>query len=138
MELIFVLKRLLITTDKSNLFKTKLKVRFIEPENMFHFKMPGGDFFPYGMSIIDPLVYPGKLYLLTQLANAVTKLSRSALIRKWTIETGARKDTSALLNKLKKNLRNQRTTAEDLISTKSIPNILSDFKDMVTLCAVQY
>lgn len=130
-ELFHILKRLMITSDKSNLFKNKLKIRYIEPQNMVQFKIAGGNYWPYGTSILDNLVYPAKLYLLTQLANAVTKLSRSALIRKWTLETGSRKDVGSMLQKLKKNLRNQRTTAEDIISAKSIPQILSDFKDMV-------
>jgi hypothetical protein len=98
---------------------------------MFHFKVSSGNYWPYGTSILDSLIYPAKLYLLTQLSNCVTKLSRSSLIRKWTLETGSRKDTTSLLQKLRKNLRNQRTTAADLLSAKDIPQILSDFKDMV-------
>ncbi len=135
-EIYYILKRLLITSDKNYLFRNKIRIRYIEPKNMFQFKISSGNYWPYGTSILDSLIYPAKLYLLTQLSNCVSKLSRSSLIRKWTLETGSRKDTSSLLQKLRKNLRNQRTTAADLLSAKEIPQILSDFKDMVTLCAV--
>ena len=131
-EIYYILKRLLITSDKNYLFKNKIRIRYIEPKNMFQFKISSGNYWPYGTSILDSLIYPAKLYLLTQLSNCVSKLSRSSLIRKWTLETGSRKDTSSLLQKLRKNLKNQRTTAADLLSAKEIPQILSDYKDMVT------
>lgn len=131
-DLFYVVKRLAISSKTNSLFKNKLKIRFIPVENMFHFSNPGtGSFIPYGDSVIDQLIFPGKLYLLTQLANAVTRLSRSSIMRKWTIETGARDDVNSLLQKLKKNLKNQRITGEDIATSKNLPNILSDFKDMV-------
>ena len=77
-------------------------------------------------SIVDALVYPAKLYLLTQLANVVMKLSRSSTTRKWTIEAGSKQQHGSLLQKLVTELRNQRVTVNDLISMKSIPRILSD------------
>lgn len=131
-DLFYVVKRLAISSKTNSLFKNKLKIRFISVQDMFHFSNPGtGSFVPYGDSVIDQLIFPGKLYLLTQLANAVTRLSRSSIMRKWTIETGARDDVNSLLQKLKKNLKNQRVTGEDIATSKNLPNILSDFKDMV-------
>jgi hypothetical protein len=53
-------------------------------------------------------------------------------MRKWTIETGVREDVNGLLQKLKRNLKNQRVTGEDIATSKNLPNILSDYKDMVT------
>ena len=127
------LKRLIINVSENALFTNKLKVRYIAPENVFHFKNPGsGTYYPYGDSVIDQLIFPGKLYLLTQLANAVTRLSRSSIMRKWTIETGAREDVNSLLQKLKRNLKNQRVTGDDIATSKNLPRILSDYKDMVT------
>jgi len=128
----YALKRLIITSDKSALFQDKLKVRFISPENMFHFKNPNGDFYPFGLSIIDPLIFPGKLYLLGQLSNAVNKLSRASVLRKWSIETGGREDTNKLVQNLKRDVRNNRITVEDVASSKNISNILSDYRDMIT------
>ena len=128
----YALKKLVISSGKNSLFEDKLQVRFIYPNNMFHFKNPNGDFYPFGTSMIDPLIFPGKLYLLTQLSNAVTKLSRASVLRKWTVETGSREDTNELVQKLKKDIRNKRITVEDVTSSKNISNILSDYKDMIT------
>jgi len=84
-ELFYMLKKLFIETNpKTNKMK-KLSVRFISKDRIVRISHNPVEYFPYGTSILDPLVYPGKLYLLTQLTNVVSKLSRAALIRKWTI-----------------------------------------------------
>lgn len=80
------IKKLVIETDKDNPKRTvfkKLKARFIPVTKMFHFTTPGNEYFPYGRSFIDPLVLQAKLYILSQLANTIMKLSRAAPIRKW-------------------------------------------------------
>ena len=80
------IKKLIIETDKDdpkrNVFK-KLKARFIPITRMFHFTTPANEYYPYGRSFIDPLVLQAKLYILSQLANTIMKLSRAAPIRKW-------------------------------------------------------
>ena len=80
------IKKLVIETDKDNpkraVFR-KLKARFIPVTKMFHFTTPANEYYPYGRSFIDPLVLQAKLYILSQLANTIMKLSRAAPIRKW-------------------------------------------------------
>lgn len=130
-DLYYSLKHILLSSQDDALFRKKLKIRFIKPDNMLWFRTPGSDYYPFGTSVIDPLVFPGKLFLFTNLANTVYKLSKASQIRKWVIETGSKQDHSALLQKLKKNFKNMRITASDLTNTKDLPNILSDFRDMV-------
>lgn len=60
-ELFFSLKRTIVGLDANTLFRKKLSVRFIKPENIFWFKTPSSDHYPYGCSVIDPLVLPSKL-----------------------------------------------------------------------------
>ena len=131
-ELYYSLKRILLDTNINNLFYKKLSVRFISVDSMYKFPISTSSTYPFGESIIDPLIYPGKLYLLTQLSNMVTKLSRSSIIRKWTVDVGSRENESDILNRLKKQIRNQKITASDLTSSKEIPRLLSDFRDFVT------
>lgn len=127
----YTLKRILFNIKQNNAIDTKYSSRFVPVSHMIQFTIPNSEYYPYGMSIIDPIVYPAKLYLLHQLSNIVIKLSRAAVIRKWTIETGPRDIHSDLLNKLKRELRNQRTTVDDIMSFKTLPKVLSDFKDLV-------
>jgi len=83
-----------------------------------------------GESIVDPLILPCKLYMLAQLSNVIIKLSRAAVVRKWIIDTGSTQMHSGMIQKLKRELYNTRVSLDDLSSFKSIPKILSDFKDM--------
>lgn len=108
-----------------------IRVRFIPPKNMVHFSNPGSaDYAPFSSSVLDPMVLTGKLYMLAQLSNTVTKLSRASLIRKWTIDTGPTKMTGNSLNKLKREIYNTRVTLNDLGSFKSMSKVLSDFRDV--------
>ena len=127
-DVYYLIKELLIDRKFK---KSKYKIKFIPTDRMVHIQMPSSEYFPYGESLVDPLVYPAKLYLINQLANTVIKLSRAAVIRKWTVETGPRDIHSNLLQKLRREFRNQRITANDIMSFKSIPKMISDFKDLV-------
>jgi len=130
------IKRLVIEQgyDKKNkqyMSVSPIQVRFIPSNKIVHFSNPGSsNYEPFSNSIIDPLVLPGKLYMLTQLSNIITKLSRASLIRKWTIDTGPTKMTGNTLQKLKREIYNTRVTLNDLGSFKSMSKILSDFRDV--------
>ena len=110
-----------------------LKVRFIPSSRMVQFNNPSVDYTPYGESVIESLILPCKLYMLAQLSNAITKLSRASVIRKWRLDVGSSRMHSQLIQKLKRELYNTRVTLDDLSSFKSIPKILSDFKDMFVI-----
>ena len=132
------IKRMIIENDlnKPNSIggANKIKVRFIPPKNMVHFSNPdASDYLPFASSVLDPLLLPGKLYMLTQLSNIITKLSRASVIRKWTLDMGSSKMSKQNLNKLKREIYNTRVTLNDLGSFKSISKILSDFRDMFTI-----
>lgn len=108
----------------------RIRTRFIPVNRMVDFNVPSADYSPYGESIVDPLILPCKLYMLAQLSNVIIKLSRAAVVRKWIIDTGSTQMHSGMIQKLKRELYNTRVTLDDLSSFKSIPKILSDFKDM--------
>jgi len=132
-DLFVLIKQLFIEVNPKSRTTKKLKVRFISKERMVHCCHNPIEYDPYGTSVLDSLVYPAKLYMLTQLSNVMHKLSRSSQVRKWTLETGPREHHSGLVQKLKRELRNQRVSVDDVMSFKSVPNILSDFKDIVLL-----
>ena len=60
-----------------------VEVRFIPLNRMVNFNFPSSDHYPYGGSVIEPLLLPGKLFILSQLSNIYMKLSRAPLNRKW-------------------------------------------------------
>jgi len=56
-----------------------VEVRFIPMNRMVCFSFPSSENYPYGGSIIEPLMLPGKLFILSQLSNIYMKLSRAPL-----------------------------------------------------------
>lgn len=114
-------------------FYNKMRVRFVPSSDMIAFTIPSAEHDPYGQSFIDALVFPCKLYILSQLSNIIIKLSRAAPVRKWTLDIGQTQMQAGMIQKLKRELYNTRITLDDLSSFKSIPKILSDFKDMFIL-----
>jgi len=129
------LKRFLIEQNvhRQQLNIKPLEVRFIPVSRMVSFSLPSGDNYPHGSSIIDALILPGKLFILSQLSNIFMKLSRAPLSRKWIIDQGSVQMPGQLLQKLKRELKNNRVAIEELASFKSISKIMSDYKDTFIL-----
>lgn len=125
------LKRFIIEQNLSNnqYQLNPIEVRFIPTSRMVAFSLPSSDNHPYGESLIDPLMLPSKLFILSQLSNVMMKLSRAPLTRKWIIDQGSVQMPGVLLQKLKRELKNNRIAIEDLSSFKSISKIMSDYKD---------
>jgi hypothetical protein len=130
-EIFYMIKKMLYNIETKEKF-TKLNIRFILPTDMIHYSINESDNYPFGGSIIEPLVYVGKLYMLTQMINLVTKFSRSSLIRTWKVETGARKDQNKMLQNLISSMRSSKLTADSILSGNGINSIPTDFRDMVT------
>lgn len=122
------LKRLFVEQElaSKSTFYNRMKVRFVPTSDMIAFTGPSAEHDPYGQSFIDNLVFPCKLYILSQLSNIIIKLSRAAPVRKWTIDIGQTQMQAGMIQKLKRELYNTRITLDDLSSFKSIPKILSD------------
>lgn len=124
------MKRLFIEQGlaQKGTFYNRLRIRFVPSSNMLAFTTPSAEFDPYGQSFIDALVFPCKLYILSQLSNVIIKLSRAAPVRKWTLDVGQAQMQAGQIQKLKRELYNTRITLDDLSSFKSIPKILSDYQ----------
>jgi hypothetical protein len=134
-DVYYFVKRIFIEQGIDNKINkiNPIKVRFISPTKMVSFSSPSNEHYPYGESVVENLILPCKLFMLSQLSNSITKLSRASLIRKWKVDVGGTQMQRPLIEKLKRELYNTRVTLNDLSSLKNIPKILSDFKDMFIL-----
>ena len=70
--------------------------------------------------------------MLSQLSNIIMKLSRAVPMRKWILDVGPLQDQARYVQQIKRELYNQKVTLSDIMSFKSAPKLLSDFKDMFT------
>lgn len=78
------LKRLFVEQGlaSKSTYYNRMKVRFVPSSDMIAFTIPSAEHDPYGQSFIDALVFPCKLYILSQLSNVIIKLSRAAPVRR--------------------------------------------------------
>ena len=113
--------------------KSKLKFRFLTPDSMVNFSGTIDKFGPYGTSILDPLVGPVKLFSLALMSSVVSRLSRAAVMRKWTIETGGKRNHKEIIEKTKQELKSKSITYDKINSIQNISEIVTDFRDMATI-----
>jgi len=113
--------------------KSKLKFRFLSPESIVNFSSTIDKFAPYGTSIYDPLVGPVKLYSLALMSSVVSRLSRAAVMRKWTIETGGKRNHKEIVDKTKAELKSKSISYDKINSIQNISEIVTDFRDMATI-----
>lgn len=124
------LKLLIYNKIKS---KSKLKFRFITPENIVNFSTNVDKFGPYGTSVLDSVVGPVKLYNLALMSSIVSRLSRASVIRKWTIEAGDKRNHKELVDSTTAEIKSKAITFDKINSLKNISEIITDFKDMATI-----
>lgn len=113
--------------------KSKLKFRFLTPESIVNFGCNVDKFSPYSTSVFDPLVGPVKLYTLALMSSVVSRLSRAAVIRKWTIETGGKRNHKEIVDKTKNELKSKAISYDKINTLQNISEIVTDFRDMATV-----
>ena len=112
---------------------SQIKIRYVPPSRITNFSNRVDKYSPYGTSIFDSIMLPGRLYLLGLLSAIISRLNRAAVVRKWIIEVGAQRNHSELVERFKRELRNRTITMADVVSTKDISNLISDYQDFVTV-----
>lgn len=113
--------------------KSKLKFRFLTPDSLINFNTGMDKFAPYGTSVFDPIVGPVKLYTLALMSSVVSRLSRAAVIRKWTIEAGEKRNHKEIVQKTQSELKSKAITYDKINTLKNISEIVTDFRDMATI-----
>ena len=118
--------------DMYNKF-AKVTVRYVPNENLVNFTNPLDKYAPYGTSIFDTVLFPAKLYTIGLLSSIISRMNRASVVRKWTIEAGSHRNHAELIEKFKKELRNQTVSFDDIMKLKDVTQTVSDFKDFVTI-----
>lgn len=113
--------------------KTKLKFRFVQPDKLINFHTNIDKYGPYGTSIFDPIIVPVKMYTIATMSAVISRLSRAAVIRKWNIEVGTKRNYPEIIEKVKKDLRSKSISYENLSSIKNISQVMTDFRDIAVI-----
>ncbi len=113
--------------------KAKLKFRFLQADRLINFHTSIDKYRPYGTSIYDPIVLPVKMYTIAMMSSVISRLSRAAVVRKWNIEVGTKRNYPELIEKVKKDLRSKSISYDNLNSIRNISQILTDFRDIAVV-----
>jgi len=113
--------------------KSKLKFRFVDPDRVVNFHTVIDKFAPYGTSIFDPIIQPVKMYTIGLMTSIISRLSRAAVIRKWNIEVGNKRNYQQIIEQVKQDLKNKAVSYDNLTNVKNITQILTDFRDIATI-----
>ena len=115
-------------------YKSKLKFRFLTPDSIINFSgQVNNKFAPYGTSIFDKMVQPVKLYTLALMSSIVSRLSRAAVVRKWTIEAGDKRNHEEIVAKTTSDLKSKAITFDKINQMKNTAEIITDYRDMATI-----
>ena len=113
--------------------KSKLKFRFLQADKLINFHTSIDKYRPYGTSIYDPIVLPVKMYTIAMMSSVISRLSRAAVVRKWNVEVGTKRNYPELIEKVKKDLRSKSISYDNLNSIRNISQILTDFRDIAVV-----
>lgn len=127
-----------VTTLKIIIFdyikkKKNIKMRYVPYNRMVDFHIDVNKHAPNGTSVFDSIQMPAKLYMLGLMSGIVSRLSRASVLRKWTLEAGIKQNHDEYARKFMADLKNSNISIDDIGNTKSIPKILSDYKDFITI-----
>lgn len=124
------LKVILYNKIKEN---TKLKFRFVSPNRFVHFHTNKDKDPNHGTSIYEPIIQPLKMYSLAMMSSIVSRLSRAAVVRRWVVEAGSKKNHPELIAKLKQDISSKSISFDSLSNIKNMSNIITDYKDFATV-----
>ena len=113
--------------------KAKLKFRFMQANRLINFHTTIDKYKPYGTSIYDPIVLPVKMYTIAMMSSVISRLSRAAVIRKWNIEVGTKRNYPEIIEKVKKDLKTKSISYDNLSSIRSISQVMTDFRDIAVI-----
>ncbi len=113
--------------------KQKLKFRFLQSDKLINFHTSIDKYRPYGTSIYDPIILPVKLYTIAMMSSVISRLSRAAVVRKWNIEVGTKRNYPEIIDKVKKDLRSKSISYDNLSSIRNISQVLTDFRDIAVV-----
>ena len=112
---------------------TKISIRYVPNDSLINFTNPIDKYSPYGTSVFDTVLFPARLYLIGSLSSIISRLNHASVVRKWTIEAGSHRNHKELIEKFKKELRNQTISFDDIMKLKDVSQMVSDYKDFVTI-----
>jgi len=107
-----------------------LRIRYVPPSMMVHWKLDSDAYYPYGESILDNIAFDAKLLMALKTSTTIKKLSHSTDKRIISIETGLPRDAKNLVELVKEGMRKRKISIDSFGSIDSIPSNIATFEDI--------
>lgn len=102
-----------------------LKIRYVAPEYMEHFRINVSKYAPYGESILDNSLYDCKLLMALKTAATIKKINSCTDKRFVSVEVGLPRDAKNVVQKMEEILTKKRVSIGSLGGVDTIPSQIS-------------
>jgi hypothetical protein len=105
-----------------------LKVRYVPPELMVHWRINVDMFDPYGESIFECVNFDARLLMALKTATAIKNLTHATDKRIIAVETGLPRDAKNIVEALKEGIMKKKVSIDSMGSIDSIPSQIPTFE----------
>jgi len=124
------LKDLLLNYIRTIQDNKDLRIRYVPPEKMVHWRINVDKYYPYGESILDVVAFDCKLLIALKTATTIKRLTNATDKRIISVETGLPRDAKNLIEMLREDMRKRKISVDSFGSVDSIPSQISTFEDI--------
>ena len=105
-----------------------LKVRYVPPEKMIHWRIKTDTYDPYGESIFDCVNYDCRLLIALKTATTIKRLTYATDKRVISVETGLPRDAKNIIETIKEGLSKKKISVDTMGSLDNIPSQIPTFE----------
>jgi len=105
-----------------------LKVRYVPPELMVHWRINTESFEPYGESIFECVNYDCRLLMALKTAQTIKRLTYATDKRVISVETGLPRDAKNIIETIKEGLNKKKISVDSMGSINTIPSQIPTFE----------
>jgi len=122
------MKATLLTYLNSIQKNDDLKIRYVPPELMIHFRMNNDLFDPYGESIFECVNFDCRLMIALKTAKTIKELTFATDKRVISVETGLPRDAKNIIEAIKEGLNKKKISVDTMGSIDNIPSQIPTFE----------
>jgi hypothetical protein len=105
-----------------------LRIRYVAPELMVHFRINYESYDPYGESIFDCVNFDCRLLIALKTATTIKRLTYATDKRVISVETGLPRDAKNVIESIKEGLNKKKISVDNMGSINTIPSQIPTFE----------
>ena len=124
------IKKVLLTHLQKIDKNEDLRIRYVNPDLMQHFKINSTKNDPYGESIFESVLFSCRMYMALKTAATVKQINACTDKRFISLEVGLPRDAQNIINQMKESINKKRITVDSLGNTDTIPSQISTWENI--------